>query len=163
MSTDDAGRVGYIELASRVSVPLPPMPIADMAAPTTLARLGVPLSEARIMLIASAGVHLRSDPAFEHTNDLTFRWIPQDITPEKIRPSHPSPIRRPGLEDINVVFPYQRLQELASQGVIGAPTANHLSMQGAIKRLTPLTREMAPQIAQAAREEGADAVLLIPL
>jgi D-proline reductase (dithiol) PrdB len=155
--------VSYIDLAGRVSLPLPPLPIADMARPASLARMRVPLREARIMLVASAGVHVKSDPPFAHANDLTFRRIAQAIDPKTIRPSHPSPIRRPGLEDINVVFPYQRLDELAEAGVIGGPTANHVSMQGAIKRLLLLTSEMAPAIAEAAREEGADAVLLIPL
>lgn len=155
--------VSYIDLASRVSAPLPPLPIAKMRAPSRLAPMSAPLSEARIMLVASAGVHYKRDPGFEHTNDLTFRRIPQIVRPEEIRPSHPSPIRRPGLVDINVVFPYQRLAELAEEGFIGGPTTAHLSMQGAIKRLRQLVTEMAPSMAQAAREERADAVLLAPL
>jgi hypothetical protein len=61
------------------------------------------------------------------------------------------------------VFPYHRLDELAQAGVIGGPTANHVSMQGAIKRLLTLTSNLAPAIAGAARDEGADAVLLTPL
>jgi hypothetical protein len=36
-------------------------------------------------------------------------------------------------------------------------------MQGAIKRLLTLTSDLAPAIAGAARDEGTDAVLLIPL
>ena len=155
--------VSYIDFASRVSLPLPPLPIADMAPPAELARLRVPLAEARVMLVASAGVHFKSDPPFAHTNDLTFRRIAQATDAKSIRASHPSPIRRPGLEDINVVFPYQRLAELAQAGVIGGPTASHVSMQGAIKRLLTLTSDLAPAIAGAARDEGTDAVLLIPL
>jgi hypothetical protein len=36
-------------------------------------------------------------------------------------------------------------------------------MQGAIKRLLTLTSDLAPAITGAARDEGTDAVLLIPL
>ncbi len=115
------------------------------------------------MLVASAGVHYASEPPFQHTNDLTFRLLPQSVRPQEIRPSHPSPIRRPGRIDINVVFPYQRLAELGDEGFIGGPTDHHISMQGAIKKLRRLVEEMAPAMAAEARTAGADAVLLVPL
>ena len=83
--------VSYIDLASRVSLPLPPLPIADMAPPAELARLRVPLAEARVMLVASAGVHFKSDPPFAHTNDLTFRRIAQATSAKSIRPPTRAP------------------------------------------------------------------------
>lgn len=154
--------VSYMDLVNRVTPSLPPLPIADMRQPV-LTELRVPLSEAHIILIPSAGVHMRTDPPFEFINDTSFRLVSQAVSPNDIRPSHPSPIRRPGRIDINVVFPYQRLAELANEGVAGAPTPNHLSMQGAIKNLRYLVREMAPTMARAAKRQGADAALLIPL
>ena len=98
--------VSYIELASRVSKPLPSLPIATLAPPTRLAQLAKPLAGSRVMLVSTAGVHRKADQPFGHINDLSYRMLPQDIAPEAIRPSHPSPIRRPGLIDINAVFPY---------------------------------------------------------
>jgi D-proline reductase (dithiol) PrdB len=159
----EAGPVAYIDLINRVTAPLPPLPIAELPAPERLAPLRVPLEQARIMLVSSAGVHERHQPPFQHNNDTSFRRLAQSVDPKSIRPSHPSPIRRPGLQDINVVFPYQRLAELSSEGFIAGPTEFHLSMQGAIKKLNALVSEMAPAMAEEAREAEADAVLLVPL
>lgn len=154
--------VRYLELINEVSRPLPPMPVADLD-PPALTTLGMPLAHARVMLLGSAGVHLREDPPFEPVNDLSFRRIPAATDPATLRPSHPTPMRRPGLRDVNVVFPYQRLAELAAEGVIGGVTATHLSMLGAIKRLRALAGEVAPAIAAEARAQGADLMLIVPL
>ena len=155
--------VSYIDLVNRVTPSLPPLPVAHMRPPERLAKLSVPLSQARIILIPAAGVHMRTDPPFQFINDTSFRLLSQSVAPNEIRPSHPSPIRRPGRVDVNVVFPYQRLAELADEGFVGGPTANHLSMQGAIKSLRYVVTEMAPAMAEEARQQGADAALLIPL
>ena len=156
------GYVRYLELINLVSRPLPPMPVADLGPPvrTTLA---IPVQRARVMLLNSAGVHLRGDRPFEPVNDMSFRRIPADADPARLRPSHPTPMRRPGLRDVNVVFPYQRLAELAADGVIGGVTDVHLSMLGAIKRLRVLADEVAPAIADEARQRGADVLFVVPL
>jgi D-proline reductase (dithiol) PrdB len=156
------GYVRYLELINDVSRPLPPMPVADLG-PPELTALSVPVQRARVMLLNSAGVHLRDDPPFEPVNDLSFRRIPATVDPARLRPSHPTPMRRPGLRDVNVVFPYQRLAELAAQGVIGGVTDVHLSMLGAIKRLRALAGEVAPAIAAEARGQGADLLVIVPL
>jgi D-proline reductase (dithiol) PrdB len=156
------GHVRYLELINSVSRPLPPMPVADLG-PPVLTPLGVPLRRARVMLLGSAGVHLREDPPFEPVNDLSVRRIPAGTDPGRLRPSHPTPMRRPGLRDVNVVFPYQRLAELASEGVIGGVTEVNLSMLGAIKRLRALADEVGPAIAAQAREQGADLLFVVPL
>ena len=152
----------YIELVSAVTRSLPPLPIADMG-PPVLTPLRKPLREARVMIITSAGVHRKGDPPFSPTNDMTFRRLPQAMEPSQLLPSHPTPVRRPGEEDINVVYPYQRLAELAKEGFIGGVTEYHLSMLGAIKRLRELVTEMAPQMAAAAKSAAADVVLHVPL
>jgi D-proline reductase (dithiol) PrdB len=154
--------IRYIELASEVTSTLPPLPIAEMGLPV-LSPLTKPLSECNVMIVSSAGVHFRSDPPFQPTNDMTFRRIPQSASPDQLKPSHPAPVRRPGEADINVVHPYQRLAELAEEGFIGGVTDFHISCLGAIKKLTDLVTEMAPAMAVAAKAGGADLVLLVPL
>jgi hypothetical protein len=121
----------------------------------------VPLADATIKLVASAGVHYKNEPPFEHINDLTYRLLPQQADPKLLRPSHPSSIRQPGLEDINRL-PLPADRGAGPQGFVSAPTANHVSMQGAIKRLITLASDPAPAMAQTALDERADAVLLIP-
>jgi D-proline reductase (dithiol) PrdB len=156
------GYVRYLDLINSVSRPLPPMPVADLG-PPVLTPLRVPVRQARVMLLNSAGVHLRGDPPFQPTNDVSYRRIPATADPARLRPSHPTPMRRPGLRDVNVVFPYQRLAELAADGVIGGVTEVHLSMLGAIKRLRALADEVAPSIAAEARGLGADLLFVVPL
>lgn len=154
--------VRYLELINRVSRPLPPMPVADLGTPV-LSSLPVPVRQATVMLLNSAGVHLRDEPPFGPVNDLSFRRIRADTDPARLRPSHPTPMRRPGLRDVNVVFPYQRLAELAAAGIIGGVTQVHLSMLGAIKQLRSLAGDVAPAVAAEARTMGADLLFIVPL
>ncbi len=154
--------VRYLELINSVSRPLPPMPVANLGVPL-MSPLPVPVERATVMLLNSAGVHRRDEHAFQPTNDLSFRRIPADADPSTLRPSHPTPMRRPGLRDVNVVFPYQRLAELAAMGIIGGVTPVHLSMLGAIKRLRLLVDEIAPAVAAEARQHGADLLFVVPL
>lgn len=153
--------IRYAELMGEITG-LPPLPIADMG-PPVLTPLRKPLHEARVMILTSAGVQLDGDPPFNHPNDLTFRRIPHATARERLRPSHPTPVRRPGAADINVVFPYERLDELTGEGLIGGVTAYHLSMLGSIKLLRQLVTEMAPRMAADAKAAGADLVLHTPL
>ena len=152
----------YLELIDRVTAPLPPMPVATLGSPA-FQPIGKPLERCTVMLLNSAGVHFRHDPPFKPVNDLSFRRLAEVADPTLLRPSHPSPIRRPGRIDVNVVYPYERLRELADLGVIAAATAWHLSMLGAVKMLVALVEDVGPAIAHDARAAGADLLFLIPL
>jgi D-proline reductase (dithiol) PrdB len=152
----------YIDLVSSVTSELPPLPIADLG-PPALRRPAKRLRDSRIMIVTSAGVRLKAEPAFKPVNDMTFRTIASGTPAALLAPSHPTPVRRPGERDINVVFPYERLQELAGAGVIGAVTPYHVSFLGTIKKLTSLVTELAMDMLASAREGGADAALLVPL
>lgn len=154
--------LAYLPLIDEITAPLPPMPVARLGTPPWRP-LAVPLERARVMILSSAGVHERGDPPFAPTNDLDVRRIPSGAAPGSLRPSHPSPIRRPGMLDVNVVHPYERIAELAEQGVIGSASSYHLSILGAIKTLVPVVEEMGPRVAREATEEGADLLLLVPL
>jgi D-proline reductase (dithiol) PrdB len=154
--------IRYIELVNEITAPLPPLPIAEMSSPPWTPPSS-PLEEATVMLVSSAGVHFRSDPPFAPVDDLSFRCIPVDTPAALLRPSHPSPIRRPGLIDINVVHPAERLSELAAGGRIGAVADHHQSMLGAIKSLVQLVTELGPAMAADAVASGATVVMLVPL
>ncbi len=152
----------YIDLVSSVTSELPPLPIAQLG-PPVLHRLTRPLSRSRVIIVTSAGVRLRSEPPFRPVNDLSFRRIGASTSSDELAPSHPTPVRRPGEEDINVIYPYERLRELAEAGMIGSVPPYHLSFLGTIKRLTDLVNGLAMQMVDAAREAGADAALFVPL
>ncbi|MGC2190846.1 MAG: hypothetical protein WA751_00735 [Candidatus Dormiibacterota bacterium] len=152
----------YLDLVNEVTAPMPPMPVASLGQPpwTSPAR---PLGASTVIILSSAGVHPVLEPKFAPVDDLSFRRIPAELDPEDLTVSHPSPIRRPGLADVNVVHPYQRLAELVALGQVGAAAPYHLSMLGAIKSLVPLVTETGPALVEAVRESGADLVLVVPL
>lgn len=154
--------LSYLRLMNEITAPMPAMPVAKMGEPPFVP-LGVALEEASVMLVNSAGVHLRDEPPFQFVDDLSFRRLDQTTERSKLRPCHPSPIRRPGRIDVNVVYPYERLAELADEGVIGRPTDHHVSMLGAVKQVSRLMTELGPAIAADARDAGADLVMLVPL
>jgi D-proline reductase (dithiol) PrdB len=152
----------YIELMDYYSRSLPPTPwVESQGVPWTPLRK--PLAECTLMMLASAGVRRKSEPPFQPANDLTFRLIDSAADAASLAPSHPAPIRRPGEADVNVVFPVERLRELQAEGLFRALTPHHVSILGPIRKFRELHYEMAPAIAEQARAEGADLLLLVPL
>ena len=65
-------------------------------------------------------------------------------------------------EDVNLVFPIDRLRELAREGVVGSVADYHYSLMGAgwlPEQIEPTMRELARLL----REDGVDAVCLVPV
>lgn len=93
---------------------------------------GPPLKERRVAILTSAGLHRVGDPAFA-TVDLSYRVIPGATRANQLAMTHSSiHFDRTGFrEDVNVVFPIDRLHELASEGVIGSVADYHDSLMGA--------------------------------
>ena len=152
----------YIDLVSSVTTSLPPLPIAELG-PPPLTRPRKRLEESRIVIVTSAGVRQKSEPAFAPVNDLTFRKLDATIPSTDLAPSHPTPVRKPAEQDINVVYPIDRLRELGDAGLIGGVTSFHISYLGTIKKLTDLVTNLAPAMVTAAKEAQADGALLVPL
>ena len=124
---------------------------------------GPPLSSRRIAIVTSAGLHRVGDPAFA-TVDLSYRVIPGTTSANELTMTHSSiHFDRTGFhEDVNVVFPIDRLHELASEGVIGSVANYHYSLMGAgwpPAAIEPTMREVAARL----REDGVDAVCLAPV
>lgn len=67
--------------------------------------------------------------------------------------------------DINVVYPADRLDELAASGVIGSVASQHLSFMGAQPDhvLETLRLDTGPAAAKLLRDDGVDVVLLTPV
>lgn len=138
------------------------------------APFSVPLSQAKIALVTSAGLYLQAvQPPFDLQRereqpawgDPTFRPIPSATSPNEIGVSHlhinPAPI----LEDINVVFPLQRMADLAAQGYIGSLARTCFSVmgyQGFPPDTTVWRQQTAPQIARLLKAEGVHGALLTP-
>jgi D-proline reductase (dithiol) PrdB len=123
---------------------------------------GPPLGERRVAIVTTAGIHPRGVRPFE-VGSTDYRVIPGDTPPGNLVMSHTSVnFDRTGFqEDVNVVFPLERLRELHKDGVVGAIAGLHYSFMGAspIQALEPNARELAGLM----KNERVDAVLLVPV
>ncbi len=63
--------------------------------------------------------------------------------------------------DVNVVYPIDRLKELAAEGVIGSVADTHYSVMGSTDPAT--MAESADGITARLQQEGVDAVILAPV
>ncbi len=130
-----------------------------------LARLRKPLSEARLSFVSTAGVQPRGTLPFDTVHpvgDYTFRRVPSASRPEELEIHQLKYPTAGAVRDLNVIFPVERLQELAHEGVVGELTANFFSFIGYNMDAERLERTLAEEIAAAVASEGADAVLLAP-
>ena len=122
-----------------------------------------PLGAKRIALITTAGLHFRGDKAFDFA-DPTFRPISIDDDANDLIMSHSSAnFDRSGfVEDVNLVFPIRRFQELLADKAIGSLADVHYSFMGA--GLMPKVYEKsAMQVAGLLKQDQVDAVFLTPV
>jgi D-proline reductase (dithiol) PrdB len=122
---------------------------------------GPPLAERRVAIVSSAGLVVRGEKPFRG-RDADYRVIPE-TRPEQLMFSHISiNLDRSGFqEDWNVVFPLDRLRELAAEGVIGSVAATHYSFMGATDPVQ--MEDYARDVAARLKSDGVDAVLLSPV
>lgn len=124
---------------------------------------GKPLSERRVALVTTAGLHRREDSAFALT-DASYRVLPGELAASDLVMSHSSVnFDRSGFaEDVNLVFPIDRFRELAAEGVIGGLASNHFSFMGA--GLLPDAYEApARDLARILHRDGVDTAFLTPV
>ena len=129
---------------------------------TPLAR---PLSHCTVALVTTAGVHLKSQPAFDLMNahgDWSYRVIPGDTAVRDLMVSHSHYDTTDANADPNVVFPLDRLRELAADGTIGAVSRVHLGMMGWNPDGARVRDETAPAMVAVLREAQVDVVVLTP-
>jgi len=127
-----------------------------------------PLAECRLALVSSAGFVLPGQAPFDESirgGDVSFREISSDVDIGTLIETHRSELfDRAGLRrDPNVVFPIDRVRELAERGRIGAVNHRHLSFMGSITAPGRLTRQTAPQAARGLVADEVDVALLVPV
>ena len=139
----------------------------DAAGAVPWATRPVPLPRAAVALVTLAGVHLKTQAPFDMQNpegDASFRIIPGTVDPADLTITHDYYDHTAADRDVNVVFPIERLRELAAAGWIGRAAPRHIGAMGHIlgAEQRRLVAESAPAIARALREDGADYVVLVP-
>ena len=136
--------------------------------PVPWAPLKKPLAHCKLALVSSAGFVMPDQPPFDENvkgGDPSFREIPSDADVGKLRESHRSEaFDHSGMRaDPNLVFPIDRVRELAVRGRIGAVNRRHLSCMGSITAPGRLVAQTAPVAAQWLVEDGVDVALLVPV
>ena len=134
---------------------------------TPWVRPGKPLSQCKVALVTSAGLHLRNDQPFTRDDpggEYSYRVIPSDCDPADVVQSHFSiGFDHTGIyRDLNVTFPVDRLRELVSSGEFGALSTSFYSFMGALRDASGVIEETGPEVAARLKDEGVDVVLLTP-
>ena len=122
----------------------------------------VPLTEAKVAIVTSASLHHPDDEDFSpmDTGYRILRSEPRDYVMGHWSPNFDAP----GFAlDINTVFPIDRLDELAAQGVIGSVAEEHLAYAGNQFDLSAIRLDSGPSGAKFLKEQDVDVVLLTPV
>ena len=129
-----------------------------------------PLSECKVALLSSAGIALKDDQPFDQEGerqnpwwgDPTHRIIPKTATEKDVRLYHLHIDPSYAEQDLNCLFPLQRLQEMEDSGRIGRMSERHYSIMGYILKPERLLQETVPAMIRNLREDMADVVVLVP-
>lgn len=137
-----------------------PVPEFDNPAFTPLNK---PLAESRVAIVTSAALHRSEDERFSQ-GDTSYR--PLDRADRNLVLGHWSPnFDRTGFQiDLNVVYPIDRLEELAAAGVIGDVAPRHYAFAGnQPDTVSELRLDTGPACAADMKADGVDVVILTPV
>lgn len=120
------------------------------------------LEEATVALVTSASLHHPEQDDFAPM-DTSYRVL--DGSRRDYLVGHWSPnFDTSGVAvDLNVVFPIDRLDELAAQGTLGRVADQHLAYAGNQFDLAQIRMDGGPAGAAYLRERGVDVVVLTPV
>lgn len=124
-----------------------------------------PLSESRVALVSSAGVHLDDQEPFHVetvAGDPSYRIIPDDVDLSRLRFTHTHYDTSSAEEDPNVVFPLDRLHEAVEEGRVGSSSPVHVGMMGFNPDPTRIAEEAAPAVARVLTEAEVDVAIMVP-
>lgn len=122
-----------------------------------------PLADCTVAIVTSAALYAQGDEAFS-AGDTGYRVIPSDRRDLVLGHWSPNFDRVGVAMDLNVVYPIDRLDELAAQGVIKAVAPRHLSFAGnQPDDVSTLRLDSGPRAAAELLADGVDVVILTPV
>jgi D-proline reductase (dithiol) PrdB len=142
----------------------------EKARPIPWTSLTKPLSECTVTLLSSAGIALKTDKPFDQEGerknpwwgDPSYRILPKDATYEDVRLYHMHIDPSYAEQDLNCLFPLQRLQEMENRGRIGRTAPRHYSIMGYLLNPEELLCQTVPAIIRNLKEDFTDVVVLVP-
>ena len=130
---------------------------------TAFTKLQKPLAACTVAIVTSAALHRQDQEGFA-PDDSGFRDI--DRADRDLVLGHWSPnFDRSGFQlDLNVVYPIDRLEELAADGVIGEVAETHYAFAGnQPDTVSEIRLDTGPACAQQLLSAGVDVVVLTPV
>jgi len=142
--------------AHSATLPAPEFPNPAWVTPPALAN-------ATVAIVTSAALYAVGDDAFT-AGDTGYRFIARDRRDLVLGHWSPNFDHAGVTIDLNVVYPIDRLEELAQRGVIGAVAPRHISFAGNQPDDVATVRlDSGPAAAAALRQDGVDVVILTPV
>ncbi len=137
-------------------IPVPELEGAPWAAPP-------PLADCTVAVVTTAALRLPADEPFARV-DPSFRTLPTSARDLVLDHWSPTFDRAAFAADLNVVYPVDRLTELAAAGTIGAVAKRHVSFSGSQEdSVSDIRLETGPRAAAMLRADGVDVALLAPV
>jgi D-proline reductase (dithiol) PrdB len=123
-------------------------------------------SEQTIALVTSGGLYLKDSQApFNTTSihgDPSFREIPKTARQKDFGIAHAHYDHSLAEQDINVIFPLERLIELERERIIGRVAETHYSFSY-VNDVVTLLSEYVPPLLQKLKAAAIDILLLVPV
>ena len=119
-----------------------------------------PAASRRVAVVSSAAVSRRGEKPFSWLAR-DYRVIPKDERDLVMTHVAVEYDRSGWQQDLNVILPLDRLEEMAAAGEIGSVADEHYSFMGAAdpRDMEPAAREVAARM----KQEQVDTVLLVPI
>ena len=134
--------------------------------PLELSRYCVPftpfrgkLEEAVVCLVSTAGVRRKDDRPFDTEGDTSWRVIPAETSAAELAYDDTHYDHACVDQDLNCVFPIDRLRELARERRIGGLTELHFSL-GFSQALRDMREKTIPRLVREIDRTRPDAILL---
>jgi D-proline reductase (dithiol) PrdB len=124
-----------------------------------------PLGEATVAIATTAGLRPQGPMDLWQPTDGSFQVLSAAARDVQLAHFSPNFDRTGFAADLNVVYPIDRLQELAAAGELGGVADRHLSFMGAQTDATfsTILLDTGPAAAKVLLEQGTDVVLLTPV
>lgn len=122
---------------------------------------------ARLALVSSGGVYIDGEQepfeAADPYGDYSWRSIPLDTAPGCLALAHDHYDHAAAWQDINTVYPLERLRDLIRAGDLGGVVDPAFSFMGYQPDWTVVQDTLAPSLADAVAAQRPDAALLVPV
>lgn len=122
-----------------------------------------PLAQSTLALVSTGGLRMKSQPPYDlldHDGDWSIRAIDSDVSASDLTIDHSHYNHGDADEDINCMFPIERIRELAATGFVGSVAKTSVGMMGFVPNGAHVVEEAGPEAARRLKAAGTDVALL---